>query len=72
MRLDSKRTDNTRVLFCTTGIALRMMLCENPLEHVSHVSSRRALPLNLRGIAYTRLVRTSRARGAEERLLRRA
>ena len=32
VRLESKRYDTTRLLFCTTGIALRMMLCEPPLE----------------------------------------
>ena len=37
MRLESKRSDTTRLLFCTTGIALRMMLCEPPLEGISHV-----------------------------------
>jgi len=37
VRLDSKRSDSTRILFCTTGIALRMMLSDNPMENVSHI-----------------------------------
>ncbi|EOD09487.1 hypothetical protein EMIHUDRAFT_448382 [Emiliania huxleyi CCMP1516] len=37
VRLESKRTESTRLLYCTTGIALRMMLCEKPLEGISHV-----------------------------------
>ena len=37
VRLESKRTESTRLLFCTTGIALRMLLCEPPLEGISHV-----------------------------------
>jgi len=37
VRLESKRTESTRLLFCTTGIALRMMLSEPPIPHISHV-----------------------------------
>ena len=37
VRLEAKRSDTTRLLFCTTGIALRMMLSDPPLEGVSHV-----------------------------------
>ena len=37
VRLESKRTEATRLLFCTTGIALRMMLSETPLDGISHV-----------------------------------
>merc|ERR1740124_1669418 len=37
VRLEAKRTESTRLLFCTTGIALRMLLCEPPLEGISHV-----------------------------------
>ena len=37
MRLESRRTESTRLLYCTTGIALRMMLDDDPLRHVSHV-----------------------------------
>ena len=37
VRLESRRTESTRLLYCTTGIALRMMLDEDPLRHVSHV-----------------------------------
>ena len=37
VRLESKRTESTRLLFCTTGIALRMLLSEPPLEGISHV-----------------------------------
>ena len=37
VRLESKRTESTRLLFCTTGIALRMMLSEPPLQGISHV-----------------------------------
>ena len=37
VRLESKRCESTRLLFCTTGIALRMMLSEPPLEGISHV-----------------------------------
>ena len=37
VRLESKRCESTRLLFCTTGIALRMMLSEPLLEGISHV-----------------------------------
>jgi len=37
VRLESKRTDATQLLFCTTGIALRMMLSDPPLKGISHV-----------------------------------
>jgi HrpA-like RNA helicase len=37
VRLESKRTESTKLLFCTTGIALRMMLSDPPLQGVSHV-----------------------------------
>jgi len=37
VRLESKRSDATRLLFCTTGIALRMMLSDPPLPNISHV-----------------------------------
>ena len=33
----NKRTEATKLLFCTTGIALRMMLSETPLDGISHV-----------------------------------
>ncbi|CAG9465122.1 unnamed protein product [Pedinophyceae sp. YPF-701] len=37
VRLDSKRSDATRLLFCTTGVLLRQLTSAGALQHVTHV-----------------------------------
>ena len=37
IRLDSKRSDKTRLLLCTTGVLLRRLQCDPDLASVSHV-----------------------------------
>jgi HrpA-like RNA helicase len=37
VRLDSKTSARTRLLFCTTGILLRRLLSEPSLDSISHV-----------------------------------
>jgi len=37
VRLDSKTSPRTRLLFCTTGILLRRLLSEPALDSISHV-----------------------------------
>lgn len=37
IRLESKRSANTRLLFCTVGVLLRRLQCDGSLRGVSHV-----------------------------------
>ena len=37
IRLESKRSKSTRILFCTTGVLLRRLQCDPDLAAVSHV-----------------------------------
>ena len=37
IRLDSKASRNTRMLFCTTGILLKRLEADKDLENVTHV-----------------------------------
>merc|ERR1719506_1888023 len=37
IRLESKRTPQTRILLCTTGVLLRRLQCDPDLAAVSHV-----------------------------------
>ena len=37
MRLESRRSARTRLLFCTTGILLRRLLADSELTSLSHI-----------------------------------
>jgi ATP-dependent RNA helicase DHX36 len=37
IRLEAKRSSNTKLLFCTTGVLLRQLVMEPTLKGVSHV-----------------------------------
>ena len=37
IRLDTKRSKDTKLLFCTTGVLLRKLVREPELEGVSHI-----------------------------------
>ena len=37
IRLESKRSRATRLLFCTTGVLLRRLQCDSELHGVSHI-----------------------------------
>ena len=37
IRMESKRSKNTRILFCTTGVLLRRLQCDPDLASVTHV-----------------------------------
>ena len=37
IRMEAKRTSETRILFCTTGVILRRLMDDKTLNGVSHV-----------------------------------